>query len=95
MTAWLVSTFRRGVHPLYKGQYANSVCNFLGPQLVLAMERGQFHKGQNAVSVIVCGDHAILRIFPLTEGQPKYTITGRYSQTGTMTKSVLRGGVHL
>ena len=64
MTAWLVSTFRRGVHPLYKGQYANSVCNFLGPQLVLAMERGPFYKGQYAVFVSVCSDQAIYERFP-------------------------------
>ena len=61
----LVSTLRRGVHPIHKGQkYANSVSNFLGPQLVLAMERGPFHKGQYAVFVSVCSDQAIYERFP-------------------------------
>ena len=78
----LVPTFRAGgVHPLHKGQYIQT----MGTQLVLAMERGLFHRGQYAVFISVCRDQAIYERF-LT----KNTLFG-IIVTGAMTKSILRG----
>ena len=56
------------------------------------MERGPFHKDQYAVLISVCKDQAIYERFPLKEGRPK--MHSSVLVTGTMTKSMLRGGVH-
>ena len=56
------------------------------------MERGPLHKDQYAVFVSVCKDQAIYERFPLKEGQPK--MHSSVLVTGTMTKSMLGGGVH-
>ena len=59
------------------------VCNFLGPQLVLAMERGPFHKGQYAVFVFKVS--AVTKEF-MRDSRPK--IHTLILTTGAMTKSL-------
>ena len=91
MNSELVSTFSRGVYPLHKGQHAVFLTSWQGSQLVIAKERGPFHKDQYAVFISVCKDQAIYERFPLKEGRPK--MHSSVLVTGTMTKSMLRGGV--
>ena len=89
-----MSTLSRGVYPLHKGEYGEFNYNFLVGSTTSYRygKGGPFHKDQYAVFVCVCKDQAIYERFPLKEGQPKMHSSVLF--TGTMTKSMLRGGVH-